>query len=80
MSIDYLEVKLDDCFAEGQAYVALSRARTLAGLRVLAFNPACCRTNPKVWPRSRFDSEFCSTHRPEPRDGVLRGERFHSCE
>ena len=34
MSIDVLEVFLDDCFEAGQAYVALSRSTTLEGLRV----------------------------------------------
>merc|ERR1740139_2075127 len=37
MSIDYLEVDLRHIFEKGQAYVALSRARTLEGLRVLSF-------------------------------------------
>jgi ATP-dependent exoDNAse (exonuclease V) alpha subunit len=35
MSIDYLDVNLSKCFAEGMAYVALSRARNYEGLRVL---------------------------------------------
>jgi ATP-dependent DNA helicase PIF1 len=40
MSIDYLEVDLATVFEKGQAYVALSRARTLEGLRVVAFDPS----------------------------------------
>jgi ATP-dependent DNA helicase PIF1 len=48
MSIDRLEVKIDDAFEYGMAYVALSRARTLAGLRVVAYNKAKFRINPKV--------------------------------
>lgn len=35
MSLDYAAVALKDCFAAGQAYVALSRARSLAGLQIL---------------------------------------------
>ncbi len=31
MSIDYCEAHIRDCFDSGQAYVALSRARTLEG-------------------------------------------------
>jgi ATP-dependent DNA helicase PIF1 len=49
MSIDFLEISLDDCFAEGQAYVAISRARSLEGLRVVSFNPKAFKTNPRVW-------------------------------
>lgn len=38
MSIDLLEVDLAHVFEKGQAYVALSRARTLEGLRVNSFD------------------------------------------
>jgi len=48
MTIDFLEVDLGRVFEAGQAYVALSRARTLEGLRVLSFDPARFWTNPKV--------------------------------
>jgi ATP-dependent DNA helicase PIF1 len=34
MSLDRVSVDLGDCFAPGQAYVALSRARTLEGLNI----------------------------------------------
>lgn len=40
MSIDLLEVDLARVFEKGQAYVALSRARTLQGLRVCSFDPS----------------------------------------
>lgn len=39
MSLDAVEVSLERCFAEGQAYVALSRARTLHGLRIVGWAP-----------------------------------------
>jgi len=48
MSIDYLEVDLRNVFEAGQAYVALSRARTMEGLRVMSFDPTRFWTNPKV--------------------------------
>ena len=48
MSIDFLEVDLRNVFEVGQAYVALSRARTLEGLQVLSFDPGKFWTNPKV--------------------------------
>ena len=48
MSIDFLEVDLRNVFEAGQAYVALSRARTLEGLQVLSFDPGKFWTSPKV--------------------------------
>jgi len=48
MSIDFLEVDLRHVFEAGQAYVALSRARTMEGLRVLSFDPRKFWTSPKV--------------------------------
>eukprot|EP00505_MAST-04D_sp_SCG-Rhode-Island_P003112 Stramenopile-MAST_4_protein_3112 len=41
MSIDHLVVSLGDVFTEGQAYVALSRATSKAGLEIRNFNPQC---------------------------------------
>lgn len=35
MTLDYVVVNLQDSFAEGQVYVALSRARSMAGLQVV---------------------------------------------
>jgi ATP-dependent DNA helicase PIF1 len=48
MSIDMLVVDLSKVFEPGQAYVALSRARTLEGLQVLSFDPRRCWCDPKV--------------------------------
>ncbi|KAL4451826.1 hypothetical protein ABPG75_007488 [Micractinium tetrahymenae] len=45
MTLDLARVSLRDCFAEGQAYVALSRVRSLEGLQVLDFAPGCVKTN-----------------------------------
>ena len=47
-TIDYLRVDLGGCFAEGQAYVALSRAPSVAGLQVLGFGPQCVRSSELV--------------------------------
>jgi len=48
MTIDFLEVDLRNVFEAGQAYVALSRARTLEGLRVLSFDVRKIWSSPKV--------------------------------
>ncbi|XP_004712039.2 ATP-dependent DNA helicase PIF1 [Echinops telfairi] len=64
MSLDCVEISLGRVFASGQAYVALSRARSLQGLRVLDFNPTVVCCDPQVL---RFYAAL-------PRDGGLRLE------
>lgn len=48
MSLDAVEIDLTRAFVFGQGYVALSRVRTLAGLRMLGMNPTSLRVDPKV--------------------------------
>lgn len=48
MSLDAVEMDLSKAFAFGQGYVALSRVRTLAGLKVLGMSPTALRVDPKV--------------------------------
>nr|XP_003418406.3 LOW QUALITY PROTEIN: ATP-dependent DNA helicase PIF1 [Loxodonta africana] len=48
MSLDCVEISLGRVFASGQAYVALSRARSLQGLRVLDFDPMVVCCDPRV--------------------------------
>lgn len=48
MSLDLVDVSLEKCFAAGQAYVALSRARSLGGLRVSDWAEHCVKTSPAV--------------------------------
>ncbi|XP_004629002.1 ATP-dependent DNA helicase PIF1 [Octodon degus] len=48
MSLDCVEISLGRAFASGQAYVALSRARSLQGLRVLDFDPLVVHCDARV--------------------------------
>jgi ATP-dependent exoDNAse (exonuclease V) alpha subunit len=41
MTLDLVTTDLGSPFADGQAYVALSRVRSLEGLQLTAFNPRC---------------------------------------
>ena len=48
MTLDNVLCDLSQVFAEGQAYVALSRVRSLEGLHLKGFKPASLKVNPKV--------------------------------
>lgn len=48
MSLDAAEVDLSKSFVEGMGYVALSRIRTLAGLKLMGINDLALRVNPSV--------------------------------
>ena len=55
MSLDAAEVDLSKAFVYGQGYVALSRVRSLAGLKVLGMHPNALTVDPLV---IRADNRF----------------------
>ena len=48
MSLDAAEVDLSKAFVYGQGYVALSRVRSLDGLKVLGMHPNALQVDPKI--------------------------------
>lgn len=48
MSLDAAEIDLSKCFEYGMGYVALSRVRTLSGIRLLGWNDAALMVNPEI--------------------------------
>ncbi len=55
MSLDAVEMDLTNAFVYGQGYVALSRVRTLTGLKVLGLNPNALQVDPSI---IRRDEQF----------------------
>ena len=55
MSLDAVEMDLTNAFVFGQGYVALSRVRTLRGLKVLGLNPNALQVDPGI---IHFDEQF----------------------
>ncbi|MBL7045089.1 MAG: helix-turn-helix domain-containing protein, partial [Parcubacteria group bacterium] len=55
MSLDAAEMDLSKAFVEGQGYVALSRVRTLSGLRLMGLNDTALRVNDEIL---EFDNEL----------------------
>jgi len=48
MSLDHAEIDLSNTFSYGMGYVALSRVRTLAGIRLIGLNSNALRIDPVV--------------------------------
>ncbi len=48
MSLDAMEVDLSKAFAKGMGYVALSRVRSLGGMKLLGFNDMSLEVDPEV--------------------------------
>lgn len=55
MSLDLAEMDLSNSFAYGMGYVALSRVRTLDGLKLLGFNQRALEVDPQIIP---LDKKF----------------------
>ena len=47
-TLDFVICDLKGCFTTGQAYVALSRAKSMLGLQIRNFNASCVSTDPLV--------------------------------
>ena len=47
-TLNNVSISLDDVFESGQAYVAISRARSLEGLVFSAFDPKAIRAHPRI--------------------------------
>ncbi len=58
MSLDSVEVDLSKAFEPGMGYVALSRVRTLKGLKILGMNGNALRVNPEVLEYDRHLQEL----------------------
>jgi ATP-dependent exoDNAse (exonuclease V) alpha subunit len=48
MTLDRAEIDVSGCFAPGQAYVALSRVKTLEGLSLRGWRPGAVTVAPEV--------------------------------
>jgi ATP-dependent DNA helicase PIF1 len=58
MSLDAAEIDLSKAFVYGQGYVALSRVRSLAGMKILGMHPNALQVDPKiVMQDTRFHSQ-----------------------
>ncbi len=54
MSLDAAEIDLSKSFVPGMGYVALSRARTLSGMKLVGINDMALRVNPEVLEMDKF--------------------------
>ena len=48
MTLDRVETNLSKAFGHGMVYVALSRVKSLQGLRLIGFDPSRIKTSPVV--------------------------------
>jgi ATP-dependent DNA helicase PIF1 len=72
MTLDAAQVDLSKCFEKGMGYVALSRVRSLDGLRVLGFNDMALRVSEEV---QAFDKELKKLSEEALRESAAWTER-----
>jgi len=58
MTLDAVEMDLSKSFEYGMGYVALSRVRTLAGIKLLGINNIALEVNPKVYEMDKLLEEL----------------------
>lgn len=78
MSLDAMEVDLTRAFVYGQGYVALSRVRTLAGLKVLGVGPQALGVDPRVIEQdARFRAESADLETTLAEQGDEEVQKLH---
>ncbi|MFZ2621288.1 MAG: AAA family ATPase [Minisyncoccia bacterium] len=63
MSLDAMEVDLSKSFVKGMGYVALSRVRSLSGMKLLGFNDMSLEVDPEVLDMDKKFQEMSNTSR-----------------
>lgn len=74
MSLDCVEMDLSRVFEEGMGYVALSRVRTLAGIRLLGMNQIALRVNPEIIKIDKIFKEESNKNKAELCSKVILDE------
>ena len=79
-SLDMAVIDLAGTFAQGQAYVAISRARTLEGLEIRNFSPRAVKTDPLVCEFYRVLDDPDALEAFLKRDGMWWGDAVDAAE
>jgi len=71
MTLDAVEMDLSKSFEYGMGYVALSRVRTLSGIKLLGINNIALQVNPKVY---ELDKVLAESSRQNVKDLIKIGQ------